>query len=64
LILLAVVHLVSRFGDSRSPFFFPLPAGGTPWAVGFLLVFLFFMITDHSSLQERWFPLLSRSTRQ
>ncbi|KAH7863341.1 hypothetical protein Vadar_016268 [Vaccinium darrowii] len=68
LILLAAVHLFSSFGNSWSPFSLPLPerdslhrAGGTPWGVGFLLVLLFFMISYHSSFQERWFPLLSRS---
>ncbi|KAH7862877.1 hypothetical protein Vadar_010533 [Vaccinium darrowii] len=70
LILLAALQLVSTFGDSRSPFFLSLPerdslhrAGGTPWGVGFLLVLLFFMISYHSSLQERWFPLLSRLSK-
>ncbi|EXB75449.1 hypothetical protein L484_002671 [Morus notabilis] len=32
--------------------------GGTPWGIGLLLVFLFFMISYHSSLREKWFPLL------
>lgn len=72
LLLLLVVHLLSNFesGARRAGFssFIPLPdkdslhrAGGTPWGVGFLLVFLFFMVSYQSSLQERWFPLLSRS---
>ncbi|KAH7544796.1 hypothetical protein FEM48_Zijuj01G0024200 [Ziziphus jujuba var. spinosa] len=68
LLLLLVVHWLSN--DERRVFnsFIPLPekeslhrAGGTPWGLGFLLVFLFFMISYQSSLQERWFPLLSRS---
>lgn len=71
LVLLLAVHLLAsvegrarRAGFST---FIPLPekdslhrAGGTPWGVGFLLVFLFFMISYQSSLQERWFPLLSK----
>jgi len=32
-------------------------AGGTPWGVAFMLVFLFFMVSYQSQLQERWFPL-------
>lgn len=68
LLLLLVVHWLSN--DERRAFnsFIPLPekdsfhrAGGTPWGVGFLLVFLFFMISYQSSLQERWFPLLAKS---
>ncbi|PSS10039.1 Splicing factor, arginine/serine-rich [Actinidia chinensis var. chinensis] len=65
LLLLLALHVVSTW---RSWFFMgPTEreslhrAGGTPWGVGFLLVFLFFMISYQSSFQERWFPLLSRS---
>ncbi|KAI9104201.1 hypothetical protein K1719_023037 [Acacia pycnantha] len=66
LLLLLVLHFLS---NSRGFFssLIPFPekdslhrAGGTPWGVGFLLVFLFFMISYRSSLQERWFPLLAR----
>ncbi|KAI8545689.1 hypothetical protein RHMOL_Rhmol07G0058800 [Rhododendron molle] len=69
LILLLVVHLVSRFGSSRrSPFYLPFPegeslhrAGGIPWRVGFVLVLVFLMISYHSSFKERWFPLQAKS---
>ncbi|KAL5549581.1 hypothetical protein UlMin_004812 [Ulmus minor] len=70
LLLLLVVHFLAN--DQRRVSLMngliPLPekdslhrAGGTPWGVGFLLVFLLFMISYQSSLQERWFPLLARS---
>lgn len=66
LLLLLVVHWLSN-DDRRVSSLIPLPekdslhrAGGTPWGVGFLLVFLFFMISYQSYFQERWFPLLSR----
>lgn len=35
-------------------------AGGSPWGVGLLLLFLLFMISHQSSFHERWFPLVSR----
>ncbi|KAF3613173.1 hypothetical protein BC332_02807 [Capsicum chinense] len=64
LVLLLVVHLLSSF--EKALFFIPLPeqdsfhrAGGTPWGVGLLLVLLLFMISYHTDLRERWFPLLS-----
>ncbi|XP_016649863.1 PREDICTED: uncharacterized protein LOC107881184 [Prunus mume] len=67
LLLLLVVHWLSNNDRRRVPSLIPLPekdslhrAGGTPWGVGFLLVFLFFMISYQSYFQERWFPLLSR----
>ncbi|KAK7243456.1 hypothetical protein RIF29_38252 [Crotalaria pallida] len=68
ILLLLVLHLLSNYGDGGMlSSFIPLPerdslhrAGGTPWGVGLLLVVLFFMISYHSSFQERWFPLLSR----
>ncbi|PIA53160.1 hypothetical protein AQUCO_00900040v1 [Aquilegia coerulea] len=68
LLLLLVVHWLSSGDRERVPFLISLPrerdslhrAGGSPWGVGFLLVFLFFMISYQSSFQERWFPLLSR----
>ncbi|KAJ6984316.1 hypothetical protein NC653_022549 [Populus alba x Populus x berolinensis] len=70
LLLLLLVHLLSsddyRYGR-RLSHYIPSPekdslhrAGGIPWGVGFLLVFLFFLISYHSYFQERWFPLLSR----
>ncbi|CAN1186217.1 hypothetical protein LINPERHAP2_LOCUS38014 [Linum perenne] len=46
---------------------FPLPekdslhrAGGSPWGVALLLVFLLYMVSYQSSLHERWFPLVTR----
>ncbi|KAB2616427.1 hypothetical protein D8674_023015 [Pyrus ussuriensis x Pyrus communis] len=63
IILLLVVHCLS----GGLSFLVPLPeqdslhrAGGSPWGVGLVLVFLLIMISYQSSLQERWFPLLSR----
>ncbi|XP_042480486.1 uncharacterized protein LOC122061322 [Macadamia integrifolia] len=68
LLLLLVVHWLSSEDRRRVPFVISLPgerdsvhrAGGTPWGVGALLVFLLFMISYQSSFQERWFPLLTR----
>ncbi|KAM6554883.1 hypothetical protein CsatB_015645 [Cannabis sativa] len=64
LLLLLAVHCLSSGGI---PFLIPFPeqdslhrAGGSPWGVAVLLVFLFFMISYQSSLHERWFPLISR----
>ncbi|KAL5563956.1 hypothetical protein UlMin_033703 [Ulmus minor] len=36
-------------------------AGGSPWGVALLLVFLFYMISYQSSFHDRWFPLVRRS---
>ncbi|TXG73114.1 hypothetical protein EZV62_001693 [Acer yangbiense] len=62
-ILLLLVHCLS----GGFPFFVPFPerdslhrAGGSPWGVGALLVFLIFMISYQSSLHERWFPLIAK----
>ncbi|KAK2641433.1 hypothetical protein Ddye_023196 [Dipteronia dyeriana] len=62
-ILLLLVHCLSE----GFPFFVPFPerdslhrAGGSPWGVGALLVFLIFMISYQSSLHERWFPLIAK----
>ncbi|KAF8403937.1 hypothetical protein HHK36_012044 [Tetracentron sinense] len=67
LLLLLVVHWLSSAERQRVPFIIQLPekdslhrAGGSPWGVGFLLVFLLFMISYQSYFHERWFPLLSR----
>ncbi|EEF50238.1 conserved hypothetical protein [Ricinus communis] len=67
LLLLMAVRWLPNDRNGGIAYFIPLPeqgslhkAGGTPWGVGFLLVFLFFMISYQSSFQERWFPLLSR----
>jgi hypothetical protein len=35
-------------------------AGGSPWGVALLLVFLLFMISYQSSFHERWFPLYTK----
>lgn len=63
LLLLIVVHCLSN----GIPVIMPLPergalhrAGGSPWGVALLLVFLLFMISHHSSFRERWFPLITR----
>lgn len=65
LILLVIVHFLS---SRETQFFIPLPerdslhrAGGSPWGVAALLVFLFYMISYQSSFKEKWFPLVSRS---
>ena len=67
LLLLLVLHFLSNNGGFFSSLFPFIPekdslhrAGGTPWGIGFLLVFLSFMISYQSSLQECWFPLLAR----
>ncbi|KAI3856484.1 hypothetical protein MKW92_036619 [Papaver armeniacum] len=68
LLLLLVVHWLSSDDRRRVPLIFTLPdskdslhrAGGTPWGVGFVLVFLMFMVSYQSSFHERWFPLLSK----
>lgn len=64
-LLIVVVHWLSSKDDRR--LFIPLPeqdsihrAGGSPWGVALLLVFLMFMISYHSSIKESWWPLLSR----
>lgn len=65
-LLLLAVHWLSRNEDRRR-LFVPLPeqdsihrAGGSPWGVGILLVFLMFMISYHTSIRESWWPLLSK----
>jgi hypothetical protein len=67
LLLLLAVHLMSTNERQHVPFFIPLPerdslhhAGGSPWGVGLLLVFLLLMVSYQSYFHERWFPLLSR----
>ncbi|KAI4346287.1 hypothetical protein L6164_013352 [Bauhinia variegata] len=63
LFLLLLVHCLSR----EEPFLLPLPereslhrAGGSPWGMALLLVFLLFLISHQSSFHERWFPLATR----
>lgn len=65
LLLLLVVHCLS---SGSVPLLEALPddknslhrAGGSPWGVGLVLLFLLFMISYQSSFQERWFPLVTR----
>ncbi|XVE60093.1 hypothetical protein DITRI_Ditri05aG0099300 [Diplodiscus trichospermus] len=59
-ILLLLVHCLS----GSVPFLNPLlerdslhRAGGSPWGVALVLVFLLYMISYQSSFHERWFPL-------
>ncbi|KAI5675157.1 hypothetical protein M9H77_06107 [Catharanthus roseus] len=66
-VLLLVVHWLSSENPDKVPFVISLPekeslhrVGGSPLGVGLLLIFLLFMISHHTSLQERWFPLLRR----
>nr|DAD30069.1 TPA_asm: hypothetical protein HUJ06_031537 [Nelumbo nucifera] len=67
LLFVLVVHWLSDGERKRVPFFIPLPekeslhrAGGTPWGVAALLVFLMFMISYQSYFHGRWFPLLRK----
>ncbi|CAI0414360.1 unnamed protein product [Linum tenue] len=67
LLLLLLVHCLSAGANDNNNNYIPLPerdslhrAGGSPWGVALLLVFLLYMISYQSSLQERWFPLLAR----
>lgn len=66
-LLLLILHWLSVHNPQRVPFAMSFPkkdalhrAGGSPWGVAILLVFLMFMITHRASLQERWFPLFRR----
>ncbi|KAL3649313.1 hypothetical protein CASFOL_005716 [Castilleja foliolosa] len=65
-LLLLIVHWLAEDRE-RFPFAMSLPerdtlhrVGGSPLGVAILLVFLMFMISHHSSLHERWFPLFAR----
>ncbi|CAI0476396.1 unnamed protein product [Linum tenue] len=73
LLLLLLVHCLSAGannnddGGRRFSLYIPLPerdslhrAGGSPWGVAVVLVFLVFMVSYQSALQERWFPLIAR----
>ncbi|KAG2675122.1 hypothetical protein I3843_13G150000 [Carya illinoinensis] len=64
ILILLIVYCLSTGG---LPFLVPLPerdslhrAGGSPWGVALLLVFLFFMISYKSSFHDRWFPFISK----
>lgn len=63
LILLLLIHFLS----GGMSFLVPIPeqdslhrAGGSPWGVGLVLVFLLIMISYQSSFHERWFPFYSK----
>ncbi|KAF8041015.1 hypothetical protein BT93_B3055 [Corymbia citriodora subsp. variegata] len=67
LALLLVVHFLSAADQRRVPLIVSLPekeslhrAGGSPWGVALLLVFLIYMISHQSSFHGRWFPLVTR----
>ncbi|XAR62892.1 hypothetical protein NMG60_11017809 [Bertholletia excelsa] len=63
--LLLLVHWLSSQEGRRTPLAISLPqeqdslhrAGGSPWGVAVLLVFLLYIIPYQSKLQESWFPL-------
>lgn len=62
-IILLIVHCISN----GFPFLVPLPerealhrAGGSPWGVAALLIFLIFMVSYQSSFHEKWFPLITK----
>ncbi|CAI9106802.1 OLC1v1006026C1 [Oldenlandia corymbosa var. corymbosa] len=66
--LLLAVHWLSSEDTEKVPFVVSLPGerdslhriGGSPLGVLILLIFLIFMISHHTSFQERWFPLFYR----
>lgn len=67
LLLLLVVFLSGHQSETNVPFNLRLPdqesihrAGGTPWGLAALLVFLLVMVSHQTSLRENWFPLLSK----
>lgn len=68
IVLLLVVHWLSSKDRRRVPFLISLPeerdslhrAGGSPWGVAALLLFLLYMVSYQSKLRENWFPLLSK----
>ncbi|KAK4440458.1 hypothetical protein Salat_0380700 [Sesamum alatum] len=66
-VLLLFVHWLSSDDRERVPFYLSFTekdslhrVGGSPLGVAVLLVFLIFMISYRSSLQEKWFPLFSK----
>ncbi|KAM0002215.1 hypothetical protein Hdeb2414_s0337g00871431 [Helianthus debilis subsp. tardiflorus] len=63
-VILVIVHWLSSRERSWLPLLVPLPekdsfhrAGGSPWGVAIVLVFLMYMVSYKSSFHERWFPL-------
>ncbi|XP_047319297.1 uncharacterized protein LOC124922614 [Impatiens glandulifera] len=67
ILLLLVVHWLSSEDRQCVPFSISLPereslhrAGGSPWGVAAVLVFLLYMISYQSKLHESWFPIASR----
>nr|ABR16761.1 unknown [Picea sitchensis] len=71
-IILLAVHWLSAAEKPSFPFAHAEPntihrAGSSPWGVGLLLVFLMFVISYQSELQDRtWFPVWrsGRSSRR
>ncbi|KAK1435202.1 hypothetical protein QVD17_00963 [Tagetes erecta] len=66
-VLLVLVHWLSSGERSWLPSLVPLPekdsfhrAGGSPWGVAIVVVFLVYMVSHQSSFHERWFPLSRR----
>ncbi|WCJ32433.1 hypothetical protein M5689_013855 [Euphorbia peplus] len=47
-----VIHLPEKESVHR--------AGGSPWGVALLLLFLLLMVSYQSSFHHRWFPVLTR----
>ncbi|KAK3443512.1 uncharacterized protein LOC104433794 [Eucalyptus grandis] len=67
IVLLLVVHFLSAADRRRVPLIVSLPekeslhrAGGSPWGVALLLVFLLYLISHQSTFHVRWFPLVTR----
>ncbi|XAR60442.1 hypothetical protein NMG60_11033825 [Bertholletia excelsa] len=63
IVLLLLVHWLSSEDRRRVPFVIPLPekdslhrAGGSPWGIAALLVFLLYMLSLQSKFHENWFP--------
>ncbi|KAB1227911.1 hypothetical protein CJ030_MR1G013791 [Morella rubra] len=62
-LLLIIVHCLSSGVPSLIPSVERdslLRAGGSPWGVALVLVFLLFVISYQSTFHERWFPLRSK----
>ncbi|KAL7595551.1 hypothetical protein Lser_V15G29262 [Lactuca serriola] len=66
-VLLLLVHWLSSGERPWFPSMVPLPekdsfhrAGGSPWGVAIVLVFLIYMVSHQSSFHERWFPISRR----